>query len=78
MLYLSLDANSPLPAAVEQVTLAPALSDVAVGRDDGAFSAVERLFAFTNGPTGTDNPQRQGFNSALSDGGSPLNVAVGA
>jgi hypothetical protein len=77
VLYLSLEANSPLAAALERATLAPGLSDVAVGRDDGAFSAVERLFAFTNGPTGSDNPQRQGFNSALSDGRGPLNVLGG-
>ena len=28
-------------------------------------------------PTGKDNPQRQGFNSALTDGLSPLNVLGG-
>ena len=57
--------------------LAPALADIGVGRDDSAFSAVERIFAFANGPTGTGNPQRQGFNSALSGEGSPLNVLGG-
>ena len=30
-----------------------------------------------NGPTGVDNPQRQGLNSALSDGRGPLNVLGG-
>ena len=30
-----------------------------------------------NGPTGVDNPQRQGLNSALSEGRSPLNVFGG-
>ena len=60
--------NHPLAAALESATYAPALADVTVGHDDSAFSAVERLFAETNGPTGTNNPQRQGFNSALSDG----------
>ena len=48
-----------------------------MGHDDGAFSAVERLFLFANGPTGKGNPQRQGLNSALSDGLSPLNVLGG-
>jgi hypothetical protein len=62
---------------MEAVTYAPALNDVPVGRDDSAFSAVERLFAITNGPTGKDNPQRQGFNSALSGEGTPLNVLGG-
>lgn len=77
VLYLSLEANHPLPATLEGATVAPALADVRVGGDDGAFSGVERLFAAVNGPTGKDNPQRQGFNSALSDGASPLNVLGG-
>lgn len=79
VLYLSLDANDALPAAFEEVTVAPGLKDLQVGGDDGAFSAVERLFAAVNGPTGKDNPQRQGFNSALGDPGvsGPLNVLGG-
>ncbi len=78
VLYLSLEANNALPATMEQVTLAPALNDLPVGRDDSAFSALERLFAVTNGPTGAGNPQRQGFNSALSgEGAGPLNVLGG-
>jgi len=77
VLYLSLDANVDVAAALEAATLAPALSDIRVGGDDGAFSAVERLFAISNGPTGTENPQRQGFNSALSDRRGPLNVLGG-
>jgi hypothetical protein len=75
--YLSLDANDPLPAAIEGVTYAPALRDVDIGRDDSLFSAVERLFLVTNGQTGIDNPQRQGLNSALLGEGSPLNVIGG-
>lgn len=76
--YLSTDANSPMVAAMENATLAPRLKNtVTVGHDDGAFSAVERLFAIVNGPTGKDNPQRQGFNSALIDGGGPLNTFGG-
>jgi hypothetical protein len=77
VLYLSTEADDPLPAALEEATYAPGLQDISVGSDDSAFSAVERLFAFVNGPTGTDNPQRQGFNSALSDGRGPLNVLGG-
>ena len=77
VLYLSTDANHELPAAMEGATFAPALADIPVGADDSLFSAVERIFAFVNGGTGADNPQRQGFNSALSDGGSPLNVLGG-
>jgi hypothetical protein len=77
VLYLSTDTNALLPSALEGATYSPALQDVAVGADDSALSAVERIFLFTNGPTGTDNPQRQGLNSALSDGRGPLNVLGG-
>jgi len=77
ILYVSFDSNDPLAATLEASTLAPGLGDVTVGRDDSAFSAVERLFAFANGPTGLGNPQRQGLNSAIADGTSPLNVFGG-
>jgi hypothetical protein len=77
VLYLSMEANDSALAALEGATDAPAMSDVAVGHDDGAFSAVERIFIFTNGPTGADNPQRQGLNSALTDGRGPLNILGG-
>lgn len=77
VLYLSTDSSNPAVAALEDVTYAPGLGDIGTGRDDGAFSAVERIFVTANGPTGEDNPQRQGLNSALTDGRSPLNVLGG-
>jgi hypothetical protein len=77
VLYLSLDASSPLAAALEKATLAPKLGAITVGHDDSAFSAVERIFITANGPTGVDNPQRQGLNSAVMGEGSPLNVFGG-
>ena len=80
VLYLSTDTSVEIAAALEAATYAPALGNVPVGRDDSLFSAVERLFGFTNGPSndfGESNPQRQGFNSALVDGGGPLNVLGG-
>ena len=82
VLYLSLEANNALPAAMEGATYAQAMTDIKVGSDDSAFSAVERLFAIVNGPVNTQasvrNPQRQGFNSALKgDTGGPLNVLGG-
>lgn len=77
ILYLSFDSNNPLAATLEESTLAPGLADLAVGGDDSAFSAVERLFSFANGPTGRSNPQRQGLNSAIADGASPINVFGG-
>ena len=77
VLYLSTEANDPIAAALEDATLAPGLDDLTVGMDDGAFSAIERIFITVNGPTGPDNPQRQGLNSALTDQLSPLNVFGG-
>ena len=77
VLYLSTDANDPAVAALEGATFAPGLQDVTVGGDDGAFSTIERIFIATNGPTGIGNPQRQGLNSAIQDGQSPLNVLGG-
>lgn len=67
--YISTEASDPVVAALDNGTYTPAFGDIGVGSDDGAFSAVERLFPITNGPTGADNPQRQGLNSALSDVG---------
>lgn len=77
VLYLSTEANTPVVATLEGATYAPGLEDIKIGADDSLFSPVERLFLFVNGPTGKDNPQRQGLNSALSDGRSPLNVLGG-
>ena len=81
VLYLSMEANNALPAALEGATFAVAMTDIRVGGDDGAFSAIERLFSIVNGPTndvaGEINPQRQGFNSALKGDGGPLNVLGG-
>src|SRR5271167_1938180 len=77
VLYLSTETNNPLTATLEGATYAPGLEDITGGGDDSLFSPVERIFVFANGPTGKDNPQRQGLNSALSDGGSPLNILGG-
>jgi hypothetical protein len=77
VLYVSTDTNNPLTATLEGATYAPGLEDITGGGDDSLFSPVERIFVFVNGQTGSDNPQRQGLNSALSDGGSPLNVLGG-
>jgi len=77
VLYLSTDTNNRLTATLEGATYAPGLEDIQGGGDDSLFSPVERIFVFANGATGKDNPQRQGLNSALSDGASPLNVLGG-
>ncbi len=75
--YISTEANNPLPATAEGATYAPGLVDLQVGGDDSFLSPVERIFVVVNGQTGKSTPQRQGLNSALSDGVSPLNVLGG-
>lgn len=86
--YLSLDTSNEMAAAMEDATFAPRMSNMNVGGDDSAFSAVERVFAMTNGLSNIDlapgapnnqtvHPSRQGFNSALSGEGPPLNVLGG-
>ena len=72
--YASFDASDPVAAALENATYAPALGDAPKLDGDGTDSARASLAAFVNGPTGPDNPQRQGLNSALLDGLDPLNV----
>ncbi len=77
--YLSTDANDPLVATLEGAIEAPALSDLPFALEDAApGEAAERIYVFTNGPTGAEHPFRQGLDSALSDGGhGPLNVLGG-
>lgn len=77
--YLSTEANDPVVATLEGAILAPALNDLPFALEDAApGEAAERIYVFVNGPTGLDNPFRQGVNSALSDGGhGPLNVLGG-
>jgi hypothetical protein len=77
--YLSTEANDPLVSALEGATLSPALNDLPFALEDAApGESAERIYVFANGPTGKDNPFRQGVNSALSDGGhGPLNVLGG-
>jgi hypothetical protein len=78
ILYLSTEANDPLVATFEGATYAPALKDVPFALEDASpGESAERIYVFANGPTGRDNPQRQGLDSALSDGRGPLNVLGG-
>jgi hypothetical protein len=72
--YLSTDSSHPVAAALENVTFAPALDQAPTVGGDGTDSARASLAAFVNGQTGAANPQRQGLNSAILDGLSPLNV----
>jgi hypothetical protein len=78
ILYLSTEANDPLVATLEGATYAPALKDVPFALEDASpGESAERIYVFADGPTGRDNPQRQGLDSALSDGRGPLNVLGG-
>jgi hypothetical protein len=77
--YASFDASDPTAATIEDVTYALALDAApAPGRADAAVVAAscsrESLIAFTNGQTGSTNPQRQGLNAAILDGPPPLNI----
>ncbi len=72
--YLSTDSSNPVAAALENVTYAPALDAAPTVGQDGTDQSRASLAAFVNGQTGADNPQRQGLNSAILDGLSPLNV----
>lgn len=67
MLFMSLDSNDNVVSALEATTFAPALSDIPVGLNDNPNSAVAANYIIVNGPTGEDNPQKQGLYSALSD-----------
>jgi hypothetical protein len=68
VVYLSFDASIPLAATLEAATYAPAEADLV-----GTTAALD-LYAFANGETGSSNPNHQGFDSALSGDGSPLNI----
>ncbi len=74
VVYLSTESSDPGAAAIEDVTYAPSLNAAPFAGGDGTDSARASLAAFTNGPTGATNPQRQGLNSALLGEGDPLNV----
>lgn len=74
VLYISTDASDPLAAALENVTFAPRLGAAPFAGGDGTDSARASLAAVVNGPTGRDNPERQGLNSALLGEGDPLNM----
>ena len=72
--YLTFDASGETAAALEGVTFAPALNAAPFAGGDGSNSSRAALAAMTNGPTGVDNPQRQGLNSALLGEGPPRNI----
>lgn len=77
--YISMDASSQLPAAIEHNTYAPLMSKLVLGNDDSFASPIERIFIATNGPESDDcnNPLRQGLSADLADGYRPNNILGG-
>ncbi|MEA2265891.1 MAG: hypothetical protein QOE27_1474, partial [Solirubrobacteraceae bacterium] len=73
--YASFDSGSSVAAAIEDMTYAPALNALPRPDDEGlTTSAREELNAFINGPTGVNNPQRQGVNATILDDMDPHNI----
>ena len=67
--YLSTEASDPAAATLERATFVPALQHSPFqGGDDSVGSARERIFIFTNGQTGANNPQAQGLSHLILDG----------
>lgn len=79
ILYISTEANDELVATLEQATYSEAMKDLPFANEDAdPGEGAERIYVIANGPTGIDNPHRQGLNSVLGgDGRSPLNVLGG-
>lgn len=75
--YMSMDASTPLVAAIEGNTYAPLLSKLVTGKDDSFSSPVERIFIAINGPMDCANPKRQGLNASITDGFRPNNTFGG-
>lgn len=75
ILYISTDVSDPVVAALEASTFAPNLNAApGLASNDPDTSARAGIVPFVNGQTGEGNPERQGLQSALLDGLSPLNV----
>ncbi len=71
VVYVSFDANVELAATMESSTYVPAFNDLL-----NSGSSLN-IYALANGQIGKNNPQRQGFDSALNGDGSALNILDG-
>ncbi len=75
ILYLSTETSDNDLSALEVGTFAPNLNEAPFPGDDKPFrSAREAIIPIVNGPTGADNPSRQGLQSAVLGEGDPLNI----
>ncbi len=67
--YMSTESSNAQAATLERATFVPALQKAPfLGADDFLGSARERIFLFTNGQTGADNPESQGLSHLIKDG----------
>lgn len=76
--YISTDASDAMVAALEGATWVAGLASAPAAASVAAGSARFGIVAFANGVTGRNSPDRQGMQSALLDGLSPLNILEGA
>ena len=75
ILYSSTETSNEDIAALETGTYAPNMNFAPFPGDDKPFrSAREAIIPIVNGPTGRDNPRRQGLRSAVLGEGDPLNI----
>lgn len=75
ILYSTTETSDNDLAALEDNTFAPNMAAAPFPGDDKPFrSAREALIPVINGPTGKDNPNRQGLYSAVLGEGDPLNI----
>lgn len=69
ILYISTDSSDAATATLERSTYVPELKNISfTGGDDFMGSAIERIFPFTNGQTGLNNPNAQGLTHLIKDG----------
>jgi hypothetical protein len=74
-MYLHADGSNTLVSSVEGSNFAPNLDAApGLGSDDENSSARDAIIPAVNGPTGVNNPDRQGLDSALAGEGDPLNI----
>ncbi len=75
--YLSTEASDSVAATLERATFVPALQRAPfLGGDDTLGSARERIFIFTNGQEGPDNPESQGLSHLIADGASSEDASL--
>ena len=75
--HLVTDASDPVAATIEKAVYAPRLANLPTFGQSTEFdeSALLAFSPVANGPTGVNNPQRQGLNSTILDGDrDPINV----